>query len=40
LGAGKEKLRDIIMKVVQNADDDILVVDFNNFSQQAKTYDA
>ncbi|MDX4973898.1 DUF2000 domain-containing protein [Myroides odoratimimus] len=39
LGAGKEKLRDIIMKVVQDANHDILVVDFNNFSQQARTYD-
>lgn len=39
LRADKEKLRDIIMKVVQNADADILVVDFNNFSQQARTYD-
>lgn len=39
LGASPEKLRDIIMEVVHGAQDDILIFDFNNFSQQAKTYE-
>jgi hypothetical protein len=39
LGAGREKLHSIIMKVVTTIEEDILVFDFNNFSQQAKTYD-
>lgn len=39
LGASKQELREIIIKVQQEVDQDILAVDFNNFSQQARTYE-